>query len=172
MTLSIKETIQTPAADTAARPRRGSAASDGVAGTIAGLGATASAAVSSTVSFSSEALHALAHAGESAVDGVEDVAVGSWHAIEGAAAGVADVAEAGWAGLKAGVVGLEHAGEAVVGAVETGASEAAAGAAAVGRQIGHYAEVGFHATGDALSEVASGTVMAAAAGGKALVAIL
>jgi len=172
MSVSLTETIQSPAADTSTRARRTSTASDGLTSTLADLGTAASDAVSATVSFSSRALHALEHAGESAVDGVEDVAVASWHAVEGAATGVADVAEAGWTGLKAGVAGLEHAGEAVVGAVEAGASEAASATAAVGRQIGHYAEVGFHATGDALSEVASGTIMAAAAGGKALMAIL
>ncbi len=172
MTLSVTETIQTPGADTAARSRRAAAMSEGVAGTLAGIGTAAGEAVSATVSFSSQALHALANAGESAVDGVEDVAVGTWHALEHGAIEVADVAEAGWSGLKAGLTGLEHVGEAVVGAVEEGASEAATATKAVAKQIGHYAEVGLQATGEAVSEIASGTVMAAAAGGKALMAIL
>jgi len=42
----------------------------------------------------------------------------------------------------------------------------------VGKALGHYAEVGLSATGDALSEIASGTVMAAAAGGKAIAAMI
>ena len=172
MTLSVSETIQAPGAETSARARRATPASDGVTAAFASLGAAASDAASATVSFSSQALHALEHAGERAVDGVEDVAVGAWHAVEHAATEVADVAEAGWTGLKAGLSGLENAGSAVAGAVEGGVSEAVAATKTVARQIGHYAEVGCHATGEAVSEVASGTVMAAAAGGKALMAIL
>ena len=42
----------------------------------------------------------------------------------------------------------------------------------VGQALGHYAEVGLGATGEALSEQASGTVMAASAGGKAIAALL
>ena len=172
MTLSVTETIQAPGSDTAARARRATPASDGVASTLASIGTAAGEAVSATVAFSSQALHALEHAGETAVEGVEDVAVGAWHAVEHAATEVADVAEAGWTGLKAGLAGLEDAGEAVAGAVEDGVSEAVSAGKAAARQIGHYAEVGLQATGEAVSEVASGTVMAAAAGGKALMAIL
>lgn len=172
MTLSVTETIQAPGSETAARARRATPASEGVAAAFASVGTAASEAVGATVSFSSQALHALEHAGESAVEGVGDVAVGAWHAVEHAATEVADVAEAGWTGLKAGVAGLESAGEAVVGAVEEGVSDAVSAGKTVARQIGHYAEVGYHATGEAVSEIASGTVLAAAAGGKALMAIL
>jgi phage-related protein len=172
MTVSLNETIQAVAPDTSSRTRRPAPASEGVASTLASIGTAAGEAVSATVSFSSQALHALEHAGETAVEGVEDVAVGAWHAVEQAASEVADAAEAGWRGLKAGVAGLESAGEAVAGAVEDGVSEAVSGTRTVARQIGHYAEVGLQATGEAVSEIASGTVMAAAAGGKALMAIL
>ena len=172
MTVSLTETIQCPAADTAARSRRGAPASTGVEAAFAGVGTAASDAVSASVAFSSQALHALEHAGEVAVDGAEDLAVGAWHAVEHAATEVADVAEAGWNGLKAGLAGLEHAGEAVAGAVEDGASAVYSGSKTVARQIGHYAEVGLSATGEAVSEIASGTVMAASAGGKALLSIL
>jgi phage-related protein len=172
MTLSVTETIQAPGSDTAAHARRANPASEGVASTLASIGTAASEAVSATVSFSSQALHALEHAGQTAVEGVEDVAVGAWHAVEHAATEVANLAEAGWTGLKAGVAGLENAGEAVAGAVEDGVSEAVSGTRTVARQIGHYADVGLQATGEAVSEIASGTVMAAAAGGKALMAIL
>ena len=172
MTLSVTETIQTPGADISARARRTSTAAEGVESTLASVGTAACDVVSATVSFSSRALHALEHAGEVAVEGVEDLAVGAWHAVEHAATEVEDVAEAGWNGLKAGLCGLESAGEAVVGAVEEGASAVASGTKTVARQVGHYAEVGYNATGEALSEIASGTVMAASAGGKALMAIL
>ena len=172
MTLSVTESIQAPGSETSARARRPAPASDGVAASFASLGTAASDAVSATVSFGSQALHALEHAGEATIDGVEDVALGAWHAVEHAATEVADVAEAGWTGLKAGLSALESAGAAVAGAVEDGVSGTVAATQTVARQLGHYAEVGFRATGDAVSEVASGAVMAAAAGGKALVAVL
>jgi hypothetical protein len=143
MTVSLTETIQAPAADTAARPRRSAPEATGVEAAFASVGTAASDAVSATVSFSSQALHALEHAGEVAVDGAEELAVGAWHAVEHAATEVADVASAAYTG-----------GKTVAG------------------QIGHYAEVGLSATGEAVSELASGTVMAASAGGKALMSIL
>jgi len=172
MTLSVTESIQAPGSETSARARRPAPACDGVAAAFASLGTAASDAVGATVSFSNQALHALAHAGEAAAGGVEDVALGAWHAVEHAATEVADVAEAGWTGLKAGLSALESAGAVVAGAIEGGVSETVAATQTVARQLGHYAEVGLHATGEAVSEVASGTVMAASAGGKALGAIL
>ena len=172
MTLSVTESIQTPGSGTSARARRPAPHSDAVSTSFASLGTAASDAVGATVSFSGRALHALEHAGEAAVDGVEDVAVGAWHAVEDAATDLADVAGAGWSGLKAGLAALESAGAAVAGAVEEGVSGTVAATQTVARQLGHYAGVGLQATGDAVSEVASGTVMAAAAGGKALMAVL
>jgi len=115
------------------------------------------AGVSATVAFSGEALHALEQAGEFVVDGAEDLAVGAWH------------------GLEHGAQAVEHVGEVVADAVETGAreiSEIAETAVAAGKQLAHYAAVGAHATGEAVSDVASGTVMAASAAGKTLMALV
>ena len=168
MTVSLTETIQAPAADTASRTRGPTPLAEGVESALASVGTAASEAASATVSFSSQALHALEHAGEMAVDGAESLAVGAWHAVEHAATEVADVAEAGWDGLKAGLSGLESAGEAVA----DGASALYSGSKTVAKQIGHYAEVGLEATGAAVSDVASGAVMAASAGGKALMSII
>ena len=39
-------------------------------------------------------------------------------------------------------------------------------------ELGHYVAVGAHATGEAVSELASGTVMAASAGGKTIAAMI
>jgi hypothetical protein len=106
------------------------------------------------VAFSGEALHALEQAGEFVVGGVQDLVVGAWH------------------GLEHGAQAAEHAGEAIADAVETGAKEIAETAVAAGRQLAHYAAVGAHATGEAVSDVASGTVMAASAAGKTIMALI
>jgi len=143
MTVTLTETIQTPGADAAAHGRRVAPTGAGVEAALSSVGTAASDAVSATVAFSGQALHALEHAGEVAVEGVEDLAVGAWHAVEAAA-----------------------------GAVEDGASAVCSGSKTVARQLGHYAEVGLSATGQAVSEIASGAVMAASAGGKALLSIL
>ena len=167
-------TITTGTPSTASSPpsARAESVTAGVTAALAGVAAAAGDGVSAAVSLSGKALHALAQAGETAVNAtvaggrtvastatsmlseVEDLAVGAWHAAQSAAHGI------------------EHAGEAVVDAVVDGAHEAASTAESVGKALGHYAEVGLSATGDALSEVASGTVMAAAAGGKAIIAML
>jgi hypothetical protein len=130
------------------RPQPAAAASTGP--TLAGFAEGVAAGVSATVAFSGEALHALAQAGEFVVGGAEDLAVGAWHGLEAA----------------------EHAGAAVVDAVETGAKEIAGTAVAAGRQLAHYAAVGAHATGEAVSDVASGTVMAASAAGKTILSLI
>ena len=122
--------------------------------TLSGIVEGVAAGVSATVAFSGEALHALEQAGELVVGGAEDLAVGAWH------------------GLEHGAQAVEHAGEAIVDAVETGAKEIAETAVAAGRQLAHYASVGAHATGEVVSDVASGTVMAASAVGKTIAAVL
>ena len=166
--MSITPVSSSTTSTTSSRTERSGAAEAGVAATLAGIATAAGDGVSATVSLSSKALHALEHAGEEAVDavvdggrsvagatsslvdGVEDVAVGAWHAAQGAAHE------------------LEHAGEAVANAIGEGVQEVVS----VGKALGHYAAVGLSATGEALSEVASGTVMAAAAGGKAVAAMI
>jgi len=130
--------------------RSQAATATGTGSTLAGFAAGLAAGVSATVAFSGEALQALEHAGEFVVGGAEDVAVGAWHGLEAA----------------------EHAGAAVVDAVETGAKEIAGTAVAAGRQLAHYAAVGAHATGEAVSDVASGTVMAASAAGKTILSLI
>jgi hypothetical protein len=130
------------------------ASSEGVGATLANIAEAAAGGVSATVSFSGMALHALEHAGEAVVDGVEDLAIGAWHAVQGAAQKV------------------EQMGEAVVDAVETGAHEIATTARTVGRELGHYAAVGAETVGDGVSELASGTVLAASATGKTLMALI
>lgn len=128
--------------------------SEGVGATLANVAEAAAGGVSATVSFSGMALHALEHAGEAVVDGVEDLAIGAWHAVHGAAQKV------------------EQMGEAVVDAVETGAHEIATTAKTVGRELGHYAAVGAETVGEGVSELASGTVLAASATGKTLMALI
>jgi hypothetical protein len=122
--------------------------------TLSGIVEGVAAGVSATVAFSGEALHALEQAGELVVGGAEDLAVGAWH------------------GLEHGAQAVEHAGEAIVDAVETGAKGIAETAVAAGRQLAHYAAVGAHATGEAVSDVASGTVMAASAAGKTIMSLV
>ncbi len=112
------------------------------------------AGVSATVAFSGEALHALEQTGEYVVDGAENLAVGAWHGIENAA------------------VGVEHAGEAIVDSVETDVQDVVAATKSAAKELGHYAAVGMQAVGEAASEVASGTVMAASAVGKTVAALV
>jgi hypothetical protein len=112
------------------------------------------ASVSATVAFSGDALHALESVGETVVDGAEDLAVGAWHGLESAATGVA------------------HASEAVAGTVEDGVGAVVSEVKSAAKELGHYIAVGMQTTGDAVSEVASGTVMAASAGGKTLAALV
>jgi hypothetical protein len=112
------------------------------------------AGVSATVAFSGDALHALESVGETVVDGAEDLAVGAWHGLESAATGVA------------------HASEAVAGTVEDGVGAVVSEVKNAAKELGHYIAVGMQTTGDAVSEVASGTVMAASAGGKTLAALV
>jgi hypothetical protein len=63
----------------------------------------------------------------------------------------------------------EHAGEGLADAVGEGVHEVVATARSIGKELAHCAEVEFHATDEAISEVASGTVMAAAAVLKTLI---
>jgi len=126
--------------------RARSATADGTGSMLSGF----AAGVGATLAFSGEALHALERAGELVAGGAEDLAVGAWH----------------------GLAAAEHAGAAVVDAVGTGAREIAGTAVAAGKQLAHYAAVGAHATGEAVSDVASGTVMAAAAAGKTILALI
>ena len=134
--------------------RSQAATATGTGSTLAGFAAGLAAGVSATVAFSGEALHALEQAGEFVVGGAQDLVVGAWH------------------GLAHGAQAAEHAGEIVADAVETGAQEIARTAVAAGRQLAHYAAVGAQATGEAVSDVASGTVMAAAAAGKTVMALI
>ena len=118
------------------------------------MGDAVAAGVSATVAFSGDALHALESVGETVVDGAEDLAVGAWHALE------------------AGATGALHAGEAIAGTVEDGVGAVASEVKSAAKELGHYIAVGMQTTGEAVSEVASGTVMAASAGGKTLAAMV
>jgi hypothetical protein len=130
--------------------RSQAATATGTGSTLAGFAAGLAAGVSATVAFSGEALQALEHAGEFVVGGAQDVAVGAWHGLEAA----------------------EHGGAAVVDAVEAGAMEIAGAAVAAGKQLAHYAALGAHATGEAVSDVASGAVMAASAAGNTILSLI
>ena len=110
--------------------------------------------VSATRPFGGRALHALEQAGEAVVDGVEDVALGSWHAVQNTAEEVG------------------HVGAVVARAVENGVEEVACATKSAAQELGHYAAVGMQSVGEGVSELASGTVMAAAAGGKTLMTLL
>ena len=118
--------------------------------TLANMATAAVDGVSATVSFSGKALHALEHAGEMVVDGAESLAVGAWH------------------GLQA----VEHAGKAIATAVEDGVHEVVSTAKAAATELGHYAAIGLHAGGEAVSQVDSGGVMAASAVGKTVMALV
>jgi len=124
----------------------------GANSTLTNMAEAAADGVSATVSFSGKALHALEQAGETVVDGAEDLAIGAWHAVQAA------------------VLGVEHAGESVVGTIETGVHDVVSATVSAAQQLGHYAAVGLQATGEAASEVASGSVLAASAVGKTVMA--
>jgi hypothetical protein len=122
--------------------------------TLGNMAEAAADGVSATVSFSGKALHALEQAGETVVDGAEDLAIGAWHAVQAA------------------VMGVEHAGEAVVDTIEDGVHQVVSATESAAQQLGHYAAVGMHATGEAVSEIASGSVLAASAVGKTVMAAI
>jgi len=130
------------------------AVTSGPGSTPATLAEGAAAGASATVAFSGEALHALAQAGEFVAGGAQDLVVGAWH------------------GLEQGAQAAEHAGEVVADALGTGTREIARAATVAGKQLVHYAAVGAHAAGEAVSDVASGTVMVASAAGKTLMALI
>lgn len=114
----------------------------------------AESVASATVAFSGEALNALEQAGELAVGGAQDLVAAAWH------------------GLGHGAQAAQRVGEAVVDAAETGAREIAETAVALGGQLAHYAALGVQATGEAVSDAACGTVMAASAAGNTLAALI
>jgi hypothetical protein len=117
-----------------------------VGATFVGIADAAADGVSATVSFSGKALHALAQAGEAAVESVEDgasgagkaagallhgaeyLAVGAWHAVKNAAVDVEKVAEEGWDDLSAGIAGVGKLGESALESVGNGVSSAASAA--------------------------------------------
>jgi len=148
--VSVHETFQTTHGDRAAAAVAGAGLGSTLAGLASGVATGIEEGVSATVAFSARALHALEQAGEAAVGEVEEVATGAWHALEHGA----------------------QAAEAVGSAIATGAHEIATTAWSAGKELGHYAQVGLGATGNAISDVASGTVMAASAGGRGLLALL
>ncbi len=154
-------TTSTPSTASSAPSARAESVTAGVTAALAGVAAAASDGVSATVSLSGRALHALQQAGETAVNATVAGSKTVASAATGVASEVEDLAVGAW-----------HAGEAAVDAMVDGAHEVVSTVESVGKALGHYAEVGLSATGEALSEVASGTVMAAAAGGKAIVAML
>ena len=124
----------------------GSALSD-IAGAVA-------AGVSATVSFSGKALLAAESAGGVVAHSAEELAVGAWHALHVAAIRAEH-------GVKAGANEFEEGAGAVVGALQI-----------VGKEAGHYAAVALDTLGEGLSEVSTGAVMAASAGGQMLRALL
>ena len=167
--LSIEASVESPdgrpsmsiaSLDTASSPSSGHSArtelserierpAPGTSSTLTNIAEAAVDGVSATVSFSGKALHALEPAGELVVDGAEDLALGAWHGVQAAAVGRRAVGEA----------------------VDDGAQNRLHGE--IRRtELGHYASVGMHATGEAVSEVASGSVMAASAVGKTVLALV
>jgi len=152
--VSVHETFQTSHGDRAAPAVADAGVCSTLAGIAAGVVTGIEDGVSATVSFSGKALHALEQAGEAAVGDVEELAIGAWH------------------GLEHGAQAVEDIGQAVGSVVASGAHEIARTAWSAGKELGHYAQVGLSATGTAISEVASGTVMAASAGGRGLIAML
>ncbi len=153
MSIASLSTASSPASGHPARTElseRIETSRQGASSTLNNIADAAVDGVSATVSFSGKALHALERAGEMVVDGAEDLALGAWHGMQAAASAV------------------EH----VTDAVEAGAHEIAATAKSAAAELGHYASVGMHATGDAVSEVASGGVMAASAVGKTVMALV
>ena len=166
----LNPSLTTPSRSARAEPAE--ASGSGVTATLASIATAASDGFSATVSFSGQALHALEHAGEQAVDAVVDGGTALAHAAGTAVAELDDLAVGTWHALQHAAEGAAHAGEVVADAVREGAHEIASTARSVGKELGHYAQVGLRATGEAVSEVASGTVMAAAAVGKTLIAML
>ncbi len=154
MTIAAITPNATSSASDSSRSERAERTGEGVGAAAAHVAEAVVDGVSATVSFSGKALHALEEAGEFVLGGAQDLAVGAWHGLEQAAHTA------------------EHVGEAVVDAVETGAHEIAETAVTAGKQLAHYAAVGAHATGEVVSDVASGTVMAASAAGKTIMALV
>jgi hypothetical protein len=143
--LASTATASTPSTESS----RITQAGDSVGSTVAHVAGAVADGVSATVSFSGQALHALEQAGEVVLGGAEELAVGAWHGLQHAAAGAEQVGEA----------------------VADGAAEVCDVTTVAARKLGHYAAVGLHAGGEAVSDVASGAVMAASAVGKTLAAL-
>ncbi len=141
-------------------------------GVAAGIATGIEDGVSATVSFSGKALHALEQAGESAVDAVVDGGSRLAGTVKTIAGDAEDLAVDAWHGLEHGAQFAEDVGAAVGSAVASGAEEIGTATWKAGKELGHYAQVGLVATGNALSEVATGTVMAASAAGRNLIALL
>ena len=144
----------------------------GVGTTLAGLGTAASDGVSATVSFSGKALHALEHAGEATVDAVANGASSIAGAASSVADEVGDAAVGAWHAVQHAAHDVEQVGASIVDAVSDGVNDVTSAAKTIGRELGHYAEVGLSATGEAVSEIASGSVMAASAVGKTIIALI
>lgn len=136
-------------------PERGSAPKATMSGsTLSDIASAVVAGVGSTVTFSGKALQAAESAGGVVAHCVEDLAVGTWHALHVAAVRAER-------GVMAGATEVEQGAGAMVGTLEI-----------VGKEAGHYAAVALDALGEGLSEVSTGAVIAAAAGGQMLQALL
>ena len=134
---------------------RGSAPKATMSGsTLSDIASAVVAGVGSTVTFSGKALQAAESAGGVVAHCVEDLAVGTWHALHVAAVRAEH-------GVMAGANEVEQGAGAMVGTLQI-----------VGKEAGHYAAVALDALGEGLSEVSTGAVMAASAGGQMLRALL
>ena len=157
MSIASLTTASSPSSGNSARTElseRIATTRNGASSTLTDMAEAAADGVGATVSFSGKALHALEQAGETVVDGAEDLAIGAWHAVQAA------------------VLGVEHAGAAVVDTIEDGVHQVVSATESAAQQLGHYAAVGMHATGEAVSEIASGSVLAASAVGKTVMAAI
>ena len=171
--VSVNETFSTTRSSAS---ERHAATDTGIGATLLGVAAGIATGiedgVSATVSFSGKALHALEQAGESTASAVVDAGSRIASTVSTIAGDAEDLAVDAWHGLEHGTQFAEDVGEAVGSAIATGAEEIGSATWKAGKELGHYAQVGLTATGNALSDVASGTVMAASAAGRNLIAML
>jgi len=118
--------------------------------TLSDIASAVAEGVSATVTFSGKALQAAESAGGLVARSAEDLAVGAWHALHVAAVRAE-------CGVKAGADEIEQGAGEVLGTLKV-----------VGKEAGHYAAVALDTLGEGLSDVSTGAVMAASAGGQIL----
>jgi hypothetical protein len=147
------------------------------------VNSAASAVASSTVSLSSEALHALEQFGKTTceavrsgvsgiVDEVGDLAVDAWHGLKTGAADIEHLAEVGWEDVKFAAAAVENFSESALETIESGAVSLASTASAVTKEAIDLGGSALSTTGDALSSAASSVVFLAGAGARAIGAVV